>query len=912
MTSSGIMEHKINFQELLAKLVISEPTDPIIKCIINNNLERLKKLIRGKDVNALYPCVEFQDEVTPLIAAVAFANQEICTFLLGKGADPNKPSRRYLAPLHYAGRHKVPVNIVTTLLEAKADPNGPAEQSFSPLQLAHDREDIVKKLLESGALMWLKHGVHPAIDQKLATIIENFAKESEFFSKIKLFLHFVQAIKHSSPTDVFKHYDLHLLEENPQTHLTMIDMCFNIEGANEDEYFQKAIKWLNDSKKLVSYVEHISRRLSTVPLKFRAGALKSLYRVVCAMKEIPNEVSLTLIPELVKLISCKTEDYLMPLIIVTLYGITQKTKDKDRWSNSDLEKICKHIVPCTQKKGYPYELMMYAYALLADLSTFSCVPGYISSLGLTPVPDGLLIWGTDENLKAKLRALNRSLKRQHSVSKSASEDSKDSNLSETKKKKKKKKRKAKKKDIPKQETDTQENKTCLAFNTSSTPVEESGFDECSSVKPIQPTIDTSPLQRKWHKVSKRWETQLEKLANMDESKVYKVGNLTLIHYDSYFRIAKGSDGTEVFLGLRDDGTEVAVKRMIKSNYQILKSEEGFLRLPELDSTCIVRYVDFAEDSFFGYLALQLCEYTLDEYINTYLSKDDTHALMKITQEVLHSLSVIHCPTTKVLHRDIKPQNVLIDINGNAKLADFGISRRLTVEQTTLYTIPAGTKCWMAKETLDKQGSGYKRSSDIQVAGMLVYYILSGGHHPFEDPLGDELEQNRNIIKGTYTLEHVADEVTKDLIEWMINEDPDERPTVEETLNHPLFWKPQRRVEYLRRIGNEKEVGKYSDADPKLLEALKQSAMERTFCQWKSKLPSDLMKKMDGRKPYPENMLGLLRFIRNLHEHYAEDLESVDLMKMFPDLFECVYMLAKKQGWNSRPGLKNMFQRDLSS
>ncbi|XP_029615903.1 uncharacterized protein LOC115198244 isoform X1 [Salmo trutta] len=893
-----------DFFEHLAKLVISESTDPLIKCIINNNLERLKKLIRGKDINALYPCVELQDEVTPLIAAVAFANQEICTFLLGKGADPNKPSRRYLAPLHYAGRHKVPVNIVTTLLEAKADPNGPAEQSFSPLQLAHDREDIVKKLLESGALMWLKHGVHPAIDQKLATIIVNFAKESEFFSKIKLFLHFVQAIKHSSPTDVFKHYDLHLLEENPQTHLTMIDMCFNIEGANEDEYFQKAIKWLNDSKKLVSYVEDISRRLCTIPLKFRAGALKSLDRVVCAMKEIPNEVSLTVIPELVKLISCKTEDYLMPLIIVTLYGITQKTKDKDCWSNSDLEKICKHIVPCTQRKGYPYELMMYAYALLADLSTFSCVPGYISSLGLTPVPDGLLILGTDENLKAKLRALNRSLKRQHSVSKSASEDSKDSNLSETKKKK----RKAKKKDIPKQETDTQENKTCLAFNTSSTPVEESGLDECSSVKPFQPTTDMSPLQRKWHKVSKRWETVREACQH-GESKVYKVGNLTLIYDDNYFRIAKGSDGTEVFLGLRDDGTEVAIKRMIKSNYQILKSEEGFLRLPELDSTFIVRYMDFAEDSFFGYLALQLCEYTLDEYINTHLSKDDTHALMKITQEVLRSLSVIHCPTTKVLHRDIKPQNVLIDINGNAKLADFGISRRLTVEQTTLYTIPAGTKCWMAKETLDKQGSGYKRSSDIQVAGMLVYYILSGGHHPFEDPLGDELEQNRNIIKGTYTLEHVADEVTKDLIEWMINEDPDERPTVEETLNHPLFWKPQRRLDYLIKIGNQDEAENHRNADQELVQALDQGVEKRSFYQCKSKLPPLLIQKLEGKKKaYTENTLGLLRFIRNLDAHYTKvadkDADAAccvckDLETTFPDLFGCVYKFAKKQNWNTR-------------
>ncbi|XP_036813976.1 uncharacterized protein LOC118942940 isoform X1 [Oncorhynchus mykiss] len=899
-----------DFFEHLARLVISEPTDPIIKCIINNNLKRLKKLIRGKDINALYPCVELQDEVTPLIAAVAFANQEICTFLLGKGADPNKPSKRYLAPLHYAGLREVPVKIVTTLLEAKADPNGLAEQPFFPIQLAHDREDIVKELLKSGALIWLNHGVHPAIDQKLATIIGNFAEESGFFFKIKLFFNFAQAIKQTSPTDVFNHYDLHLLEENPQTHLTMIDMCFNNEGANKDEYLQKAIKWLNDSNKLVSYVEDVSRRLSTVPLKFRAGALKSLDTLVCAMKEIPNEVSLTLIPELVKLLSCKTEDYLVPLIIVTLYGITQKTKDKDRWSNSDLEEICKHIVPCTQRKDYSSDLKMYAYALLADLYTFSCVPGYISSLGLTLVPEGLLNWGRDENLKVKLRDLNMSLDKQRSVSKSTSEDSKDSHLSETKKKKKKKKKRgtAEKQDIPKEETDTQENKTCLAFNTSSTPVEESGLDECSSVKPFHPTTGTSPSQRKWHKVSKRWETQLEKLANMDESKVYKVGNLTIVD-DAEFYIAKGSDGTEVFLGLRDDGTEVAVKRMTRLNYQVLKNEEEFLRLPKLDNPYIVRYVDFAEDTIFGYLVLQLCEYTLDEYIKDHLPKDNPRVLKEIVHDVLSSLGVLHSKDTNILHRDIKPQNVLIDVTGRARLADFGISRQLTTGQTTVKTRSAGTKCWMARETFDEDGDiRYKRSTDIQVVGMLIYYILSGGHHPF----GRGPRCESNILDGNYNLDHVVDEVTNDLIEWMINEDPKKRPTVEETLDHPYFWDEKRKVEYLRRIGNEKEVGKYSDADPELLEALKQSAMERTFCQWKSKLPPDLIEKMDGRKPYPENMLGLLRFIRNLHEHYAEDLESVDLMKMFPDLFGCVYMLAKKQDWNSRPGLKKMCPRDLSS
>lgn len=78
---------------------------------------------------------------------------------------------------------------------------------------------------------------------------------------------------------------------------------------------------------------------------------------------------------------------------------------------------------------------------------------------------------------------------------------------------------------------------------------------------------------------------------------------------------------------------------------------------------------------------------------------------------------------------------------------------------------------------------------LKVAGMLLYYILSDGRHPFEGSKSFQLESN--IHEGKYSLDDVKDVVAKDLIEWMINKEPTERPQVKQCLSHPFFWGKER-------------------------------------------------------------------------------------------------------------------------
>ncbi|XP_062407694.1 uncharacterized protein LOC134099035 [Sardina pilchardus] len=424
---------------------------------------------------------------------------------------------------------------------------------------------------------------------------------------------------------------------------------------------------------------------------------------------------------------------------------------------------------------------------------------------------------------------------------------------------------------------------------------------------------STPQRRKWNQCSKRWHEQMEALVNMEDSKVRRVGNLIFVPKDEKFRMARTGQA-EVLLGLKKDGTEVAIKKML-----IFQDELERLLEYRFTSLHVVQYVDSEEVDDVGYIAMQLCDYNLQEYLKE--KNPDELERRRIVKEFLEGLKVLH--EHDLIHRDIKPQNILIYVDGGVRLSDFGISRTLEPGQTTRVTSRAGTECWEATEVLRTrrdQGIRYKQSTDIQVAGMLVYYILSGGKHPF----GDDEDCEDNIKKCDYKLDDLNDEEAKDLVKSMLNVDPEARPRITEVLSHPNFWDDKRKESFLKEVGDVPEVQKHEKSckDEHLQKVLKELEVDKkSFSTWKklghvtdedmkekwSKLVQDHSKDKD-----PETLLCLLRFIRNRWRHQPERMEEISVMKLFPDLVVTAYKLDKKRGWNVLPTIPSVKRKAESS
>jgi tRNA A-37 threonylcarbamoyl transferase component Bud32 len=189
----------------------------------------------------------------------------------------------------------------------------------------------------------------------------------------------------------------------------------------------------------------------------------------------------------------------------------------------------------------------------------------------------------------------------------------------------------------------------------------------------------------------------------------------------------GSGGMSTVYLARDTTLDrpVAVKvmhrEMSEQADQLQRFRQEARAVAKLSHPNVVAVIDAGEDGGHPYIVFEYVEgETLKQRINRVGALDPQEALAYAI-EIARALAVAHA--RNMVHRDIKPQNVMIDAEGRAKLTDFGISRQLEQDGMTATGRVLGTTDYVAPE--QAMGRGVDQRSDIYSLGVVLYEMLVG-------------------------------------------------------------------------------------------------------------------------------------------------------------------------------------------
>ncbi len=127
-----------------------------------------------------------------------------------------------------------------------------------------------------------------------------------------------------------------------------------------------------------------------------------------------------------------------------------------------------------------------------------------------------------------------------------------------------------------------------------------------------------------------------------------------------------------------------------------------------------------------WMSLRLC---LMRTCISVMTQLDAPSKLRITLDVAKAMAYLHSFSPPVLHRDLKPGNVLISRDGRVKLADFGVSRLMPTQTAQAQmTKDAGTILYMPPEMWDQNGA-YGTPADVYSYGLLLVELWTG-QNPF--------------------------------------------------------------------------------------------------------------------------------------------------------------------------------------
>ncbi|KAI3755319.1 hypothetical protein L1987_55116 [Smallanthus sonchifolius] len=247
-------------------------------------------------------------------------------------------------------------------------------------------------------------------------------------------------------------------------------------------------------------------------------------------------------------------------------------------------------------------------------------------------------------------------------------------------------------------------------------------------------------------------------------------------FESGQTIGHGKFGSVVKCRNRVSGEEFACKILPKGEEIVHKEVEIMQHLSGHPGVVTLKAV--YEDAQYFHLVMELCSggRLLDQMrVDGLFSEPKAANFMKELMLVLK-----YCHDMGVIHRDVKPDNILISASGSIKLADFGLAARIA-NGHSLYGV-VGSPAYVAPEVLI---GGYSEKVDIWSAGVVLHALLLGLLPFGGSSVNTVFEAVKNVsINFQDKLWDSISQPARDLIAHMLTRNVSERYTAEEVLRHP--------------------------------------------------------------------------------------------------------------------------------
>jgi serine/threonine protein kinase len=268
-------------------------------------------------------------------------------------------------------------------------------------------------------------------------------------------------------------------------------------------------------------------------------------------------------------------------------------------------------------------------------------------------------------------------------------------------------------------------------------------------------------------------------------------------FDVFRLLGTGAFGTVYLVrkkGGGDDGKLYAMKVLEKDS--VIQEDIANYAITERRVLEAIRHHPFVTTLHYAFQTDSKLYLVLD-YIgggnlstNSYGRKFTEDEVRIYVSEIILALEHLH--KLGIIHRDVKLENILLDLDGHAVLSDFGLSRMFLPNEDQQAYSSCGTVCYMAPEVLQTSADGYDMAVDWWSLGIVTHELLTGGS-PFEIRGVSETEEElicRITEKEPYIQEDLSSDA-EDFISKLLVKDPRKRlgggkDDAEELKRHPFL------------------------------------------------------------------------------------------------------------------------------